>query len=125
MAESVYAVGALEVKKSSATSTFSNGITPNQLAPSFSLRISGGTAWACQIFANRQGALGPFPLYFYDQGTLTWYQAVVHSLNPHRLYQWRTLEDPRSPPAPCGVYAGIGTRELSPEGEEAIEYLFY
>jgi hypothetical protein len=87
-----------------------------------SLRVSGGTAWACQLFADRTAAsfVGALPLYFYDQPTSKWYQAEsLASLSP--VYRWQSLP---VPPTPQGTYAAIGSRELQENGKLAIQALY-
>lgn len=102
---SVYAIGTLE----------------GDLAkPSPSLNVSGGTAWACQLFASRQASLGSFNLYFFDQTSNEWHQCEVSSLSP-RCYRWNRT---KNPPTPGGVYTGIGSRDLTDSGRQAIENLY-
>lgn len=80
------------------------------------LKISGGTAWACQMYVDRwlygNGNLDHCSLYLFDQVTEKWYSWVSY---------WKEIY---SPPAPTGVYAGIGTRELSDAGRNAIKELY-
>lgn len=69
--------------------------------------VSGGTAWAVQMFVDRFDN-GPCEVYVYDQLTglwLTW-----------DGYLWVRAE----PPTPFGVYAGVGSRDLKPNGKHAI-----
>lgn len=76
------------------------------------LKISGGTAWACQMFLDRwlytTSKIEDVPLYFFDQISKTWYTWTG---------QWKAIHQP---PKPSGVYAGIGTREITDAGMQAI-----
>lgn len=76
------------------------------------LKISGGTAWACQMFVDRWLYTTPhltsIPLYFFDQISKNWYTWTG---------QWNMID---LPPRPSGVYAGIGSRKLTDEGRQAI-----
>ena len=75
------------------------------------LRISGGTAWAAQMYVDRwyiDTTLKECELYLFDQNTNKWMQW---------LETWITIA---RPPRPYGVYAGIGSREITDAGIEAI-----
>lgn len=70
----------------------------------------GGTAWATTMFAqlhpdNRN-------LYLFDQLKDGWFQFNGQS--------WDSIE---SPPRPKGIWAGIGSRDLQPNGRAAIRKL--
>jgi len=76
-----------------------------------SLRISGGTAWACQMYVDRWYAgrdLVECELYFYDMVSDKWMQ------------WWETWKEIDRPPVPHGRYAGIGSRDLTDAGIRAI-----
>ena len=75
--------------------------------------VSGGTSWATQMFIDRFGG-ERCECYVYDQATEAWYQWAGEA-------KWERLEGP--PPAPHGVWAGIGSRELLPCGKAAIRSL--
>ena len=76
------------------------------------LQISGGTAWACQLFIDRWLYKSPnvtaIPIYLFDQVSKSWYTWTG---------QWKPII---KPPAPNGVYAGIGSRNLQDSGKNAI-----
>lgn len=73
--------------------------------------VSGGTAWAVQMFLDRFAAT-PCPAYVYDQAAAQW-------------YAWRSAWEPiESPPPPEGRWAGIGSRDLKTTGLEAITQVF-
>lgn len=80
------------------------------------LKIDGGTAWACQMYADRfLFDREPFELckmYFFDQITEQWFQW-------NKI--WSKIDEP---PTPSGIYAGIGTRKLNSAGKRAIESLY-
>lgn len=70
-------------------------------------RVTGGTAWAIQMFIDRHdGEL--CACYFFDQTLCRWF-----AWNRG----WQALY---APPVPSGMYAGIGTRDLSRVGCLAI-----
>jgi hypothetical protein len=77
--------------------------------------VSGGTAWAVQMFIDRVNGAA-CECYVFDQLTEQWY--VWNGLNSR--VRWNALE---SPPEPHGVWTGIGSRDLSTEGKEAIRTL--
>lgn len=75
------------------------------------LKISGGTAWACQMYVDRWYSgrdLVECELYFYDMVSGKWMQ------------WWETWIDIEKPPVPHGRYAGIGSRDLNDAGIRAI-----
>lgn len=75
------------------------------------LRVSGGTAWACQMYVDRWYSgrdLVECELYLYDMLTNKWMQ------------WWETWEIIDRPPVPHGRYAGIGSRDLTDDGIRAI-----
>lgn len=74
--------------------------------------VSGGTAWAVQMFLDRFDDQGTLPAYLYDQITDAWYQRVNGA--------WA----PVVPPFPDGVYAGVGSRDITANGKTAIRRLY-
>jgi hypothetical protein len=78
-------------------------------------KVDGGTAWAVQMFLDLhpEGQFEPLSLYFYDQTSEQWFTWAG---------AWKALSDP--PPKPQGIWAGIGSRDLSPKGKWAIRNLF-
>jgi len=75
------------------------------------LRISGGTAWACQMYVDRWYSgrdLKECELYFYDMESNKWMQ------------WWETWKAIERPPVPHGRYAAIGSREMTDAGIRAI-----
>lgn len=76
--------------------------------------VKGGTAWAVQMFIDRMHTEGKeLYLWFFDQEHKKWF--TYHKGN------WSEI---RTPPVPSGVYAGIGTRDITEDGEMAIENLY-
>lgn len=71
--------------------------------------VSGGTSWAVQMFLDQFGA--DACCYVFDQVRLQWFswQGL-----------WVAID---APPVPTGIWAGIGTRELTSEGKDAIRAL--
>lgn len=80
------------------------------------LKIDGGTAWACQMYVDRfiydQEPFSLCNLYLFDQSSEKWFQW-------NRI--WKAID---KPPMPKGVYAGIGTRNISDAGTIAIKSLY-
>jgi len=76
------------------------------------LKISGGTAWACQMYIDRwlhtDTNIENCQLYFFDQVLEKWFTWKG---------KWTEIN---MPPVPAGVYAGIGSRELNESGLNAI-----
>lgn len=88
-----------------------------------SVRVSGGTAWACQMFLDRLIPLGDakeprmIPIFVFSQSQKHWLQCQLEG----SFVEWVKIE---APPKPAGKYAGIGTRFLSEAGKAAIDSLF-
>jgi hypothetical protein len=80
------------------------------------LQIAGGTAWACQLFVDKylytNNHINCIRLFLLDQVSDAWYQWTG---------QWNQID---RPPPPSGVYAGIGTRELTNAGRKAISEVY-
>lgn len=73
--------------------------------------VSGGTAWAVQMFIDRFDG-GACPVYLFDQISEKW-----HTWNGT---EWIVID---VVPRPEGVWTGIGSRELLPSGKAAIRTL--
>lgn len=75
--------------------------------------VAGGTSWACQMFIDRFPVGSDLPIYVFDQQDEQW-------------FSWQTggWEPISCPPRPCGVWAGIGSRNLNEAGKNAIRALF-
>jgi len=91
--DSVYAIG-----------NFSNG------------KIDGGTAWAVQMYIDRFDIFGDdkekCKLYFFDQTKNSWFEFNIYDKKWLRLFDL--------PPKPEGRWTGIGSRQLSEKGSNAI-----
>lgn len=76
------------------------------------LNISGGTAWACQMYVDHwlydRDDFDQCKLFLFDQRSCKWLS-----------WKWG-WEEIKFPPTPLGVYAAIGTRELNDAGLNAI-----
>lgn len=79
-------------------------------------QVDGGTAWAIQMYLDRFTYDGENPslikLYFFCQTLDAWF--VWDGC-------WRALGGP--PPAPEGIWTGIGSRDLKENGKNAIRSL--
>lgn len=73
--------------------------------------VSGGTCWAVQMFIDRFDG-GQCPAFVFCQKKLKWF-----------VWLGAWAEMPSPPPKPSGVWAGIGSRELSQAGKNAIRDL--
>ena len=79
-------------------------------------QVDGGTAWAIQMYLDRFSKDGEDPsglkLYFFCQTLDAWF-----------IWDggWRSLGGP--PPAPQGIWTGIGSRDLLKNGKDAIRSL--
>jgi len=74
-------------------------------------QIKGGTAWTVDLFIAR-----------HDRRPC---EAYLFELNRRQWFKWNTdWEAIAMRPPPLGMWAGIGTRALSPSGEAAIRGLF-
>lgn len=80
------------------------------------LNVDGGTAWAIQMYADRflydRELFDNCELYMFDQTSSKWFKWK-------RI--WQYIE---KPPVPYGVYAGIGSRDLTSAGLAAIKSLY-
>lgn len=76
-------------------------------------RIAGGTAWACMAMIARHDPTDA--LYFFDQGTNSW-------------MRWNEVSFTKlgadMPPKPRDTWLGIGSRDLSSAGLNAIRTLW-
>lgn len=76
------------------------------------LGVVGGTAWGCEMYNYYSSQVN---LYFYDMNTERW-------------LKWNNAKwEPCIPPLPntFARCAGIGSRDLTDEGTDAIKMLFY
>jgi len=101
--------------------------SPADPAPRCNVNISGGTAYACQMFASvfpdDDVVSELIPLYVFAQTNSRWYQCrVITSTTAAPLFGWEPMSQP--PPPPTGTYAGIGARSLKPSGRQAIRSLY-
>jgi hypothetical protein len=79
-------------------------------------KVAGGTAWAIEMYLNLHG---PDKLYLFDQEQNKWlFHSALgwHSCKPFGIFG--------PPPAPNGIWTGIGTRDLNENGMIAIESVF-
>lgn len=73
--------------------------------------VSGGTAWAVQMFIDRHDGAA-CPVYLFDQISEQWFTWTATG--------WNAITEV---PPPTGVWAGIGSRDLTNKGKEAIRAL--
>lgn len=80
------------------------------------LGIAGGTAWACQMYVDRwlhtETPIDSCELFLFDQKSNNWMMWQK---------EWLIIE---SPPRPYGIYAAIGSRNLTKNGKDAIWRLY-
>ena len=79
------------------------------------LKIKGAITWGCQVYVDRwycDPKLKECELYLFDQTSNQWMQW---------LEVWVNIS---MPPRPHGIYAGLGSRELTPAGLDAISKLY-
>eukprot|EP01122_Echinamoeba_exundans_P006839 TRINITY_DN1994_c0_g1_i1.p1 TRINITY_DN1994_c0_g1~~TRINITY_DN1994_c0_g1_i1.p1 ORF type:complete len:442 (-),score=31.73 TRINITY_DN1994_c0_g1_i1:281-1606(-) len=90
-------------------------------SPCASLRVVGGTAWACQTFAEKTSSYHAdiLPLYFFDQTSSKWYQPYL--ISSRTSFVWQPISEV---PVPTGIYTAIGTRELTQSGRDAIRMVY-
>lgn len=80
------------------------------------MKVAGGTAWAMQVYADR---------FLYDQEPWNLCKMYMFDQMSNKWYQWLKIWRPiNKPPSPSMVYAGIGTRDLTEQGLEAIKQLY-
>jgi hypothetical protein len=72
--------------------------------------VEGGTAWAVQMYLDLHKDKPE--CFVFCQDTNNWYS--------HQDSQWERIE---TPPSPSGVWAGVGSRDLTQAGKEAIRKL--
>jgi hypothetical protein len=72
--------------------------------------VEGGTAWAVQMYLDLHKDKPE--CYVFCQETMFWYS--------YQNSQWERIE---TPPSPSGVWAGVGSRDLTQAGKEAIRQL--
>jgi hypothetical protein len=86
-------------------------------------RVVGGTAWALMMAYQ----LGVPEIYLFDQQFNLWFRAAtpLRGQVPHIVWlRVNTVNGIDQVTKPHGRYAGIGTRNLTPEGRKAIEDLY-
>ena len=80
------------------------------------LGVYGGTAWAVQLYVDR---------FLYDQKPFDQCQLFLFDQTSSKWFKWnRSWIEIEKPPAPQGIYAGIGSRELTKAGIAAINSLY-
>lgn len=80
------------------------------------LKVDGGTAWACQMYVDR---------FLYDREPFSLCHLYMFDQNSEKWFQWnRIWKEIDKPPTPKSVYAGIGTRDISTAGINAIKNLY-
>lgn len=75
--------------------------------------VDGGTAWAVEMFKERMEEDFSLKMFVFDQTKNVWKEYTVQD-------GWKIID---IPPKPSGIWAGIGTRDLSISGKEAIRKL--
>ena len=75
--------------------------------------VDGGTSWAVEMFKERMEEDYDLKMYVFDQRQNVWKEYTVQD-------GWKIIE---TPPIPSGIWTGIGSRELTNDGKEAIRNL--
>ena len=83
--------------------------------------VKGGTGWATQMFIDKHKGEA-CACYVYDMLTERWYIWMGPRWGFKDRYPGIGLEV--DIPKPKGIYAGIGSRELTPKGEWALRSLY-
>lgn len=83
-------------------------------------QVLGGTAWATQMFIDKHKREA-CNCYVYDMVTERWYVWLGHR---GYLSRYPGVGIEITPPYPHGKYAGIGSRELTDKGQQAIVDLY-
>ena len=78
--------------------------------------IKGGTAWAVMMGILR----GMTEIYVFDQNTNNWY-SFKNFDKEKNIIEWNIIP---YAPYPSNKYTGIGSRDLRPNGIDAIRYLY-
>jgi hypothetical protein len=79
-------------------------------------QVRGGTGWAVQMAID----LGIHEIFVFDTVSNEWWVYL------HQFNRFTSFEDvkPSKPPAPCGCYTGIGSREITQSGLQAIKEIY-
>ena len=119
-AKTVYAVGTLNEKAVFLDNVPLQNVNERRVDR---MGVDGGTAWACQMYLDRWAEdrqkhifSFEFHLYFYDQR-----DNLLYSFEPYSK-QWSLVQTQLE--RPSGIYAAIGTRDLSDDGKAFIDSLF-
>lgn len=86
----------------------------------YQVNVDGGTAWAVQMFAIKFTGHKMIPLYFYCCSDDCRYQCKIKT----NIKLWFECVKIVKVPKPKGLYAGIGTRDITENAKEAIKKLF-
>lgn len=83
-------------------------------------QVLGGTAWATQMFIDKNKGDG-CSCFVFDMNSEHWHiwDGTAFYRNPQTI-----LGKVFSPPKPTGKYAGVGSRELTDKGQQAIVDLY-
>lgn len=104
-----------------AISDFEKGEDSKLTHTDTSVGITGGTAWACQVFFDKQTNTGatveqPLLLFLFSQKTNTWWQCYKNYETS--LATWKRIEKPVVPQVDIAL---IGSRDLRQPGRVAID----
>lgn len=83
---------------------------------SSSKQVSGGTAWATSMYMDR---------FIYDNENIETCRLYLYDQNTKKWWLWRNewVELSGDPSKPSGVWTGIGSRDLTVDGKNAIRRL--
>lgn len=92
-------------------------------ASTSSVKVDGGTAWACQVFAMLQVSdrgrggkswAGPLPMYIFSVDNMSWYQARARATDGMLdVVRWVPVTEDAIPSVRGHSFAGIGARDCA------------
>lgn len=105
-----------------ADSVYAVGVRNDKNSPH---RISGGTAWACQMYIDKCIEDGSdAKLYFYDQDEQSLYCYILNQYSNQISLHNSFVKIDENIARPSGIYAAIGIRELNEHGRRFIKNIF-
>lgn len=96
------------------------GYFEQQINPGpWTVQVKGGTAWAVQSYVDScRNEPQKLELLFFDQNQRKWFKGYLDNQG----FRWLSVWEPSN--KVVNVYTGIGSRDLTPEGIQAIRSLY-